>query len=84
MEARQLDSYDKDMVEAKADIKMLQKEVSDIKLTVTKHDVKIEAINKTLNKIEENTIWIKRTIIGAIITGFITGAIAIFYAVLQN
>lgn len=84
MEAQPMNRYEQDMVDAKADIKMLQKEIGDIKLIVNTHDVKIEAINRSLNKIEENTIWIKRTIIGAIVTGLITGAIAIFYAVLQN
>ena len=79
-----MNQYEKEIVEAKSDIKMLQKEVSDLKLQVNTHDVKIEEINRLLNKIEENTTWIKRTIIGALITGFITGAIAIFYAVLQN
>lgn len=45
-------------------------------------------MNEKLNKIDDNTTWIKRTIIGAritaISTGVIGGAIAIFYAVLQN
>ncbi|WP_339149928.1 MULTISPECIES: hemolysin XhlA family protein [unclassified Sutcliffiella] len=79
-----MNRYEQDMVDAKTEIKLLRNEVNDVKLTVAKHDVKIEAINKSINKIEENTTWIKRTIIGAIVTGVITGAIAIFYAVLQN
>ena len=79
-----MNRYEQDMVDARTEIKLLRNEVNDVKLTVAKHDVKIEAINKSINTIEENTVWIKRTIIGAIVTGFITGAIAIFYAVLQN
>ncbi len=45
-------------------------------------------LNEKLGKIEDNTTWIKRTIMGGIIraicTGVIGGAIAIFYTVLQN
>ena len=79
-----MNRYEQDLMEAKSDIKLLQKEMGDMKLTINTHDVKIEAINKSINKIEENTTWIKRTIIGAVVTGFITGAIAIFYVALQQ
>jgi len=45
-------------------------------------------LNEKLNKIDENTTWIKRKISGAIITaiftGVIGGAIAIAYAALQQ
>lgn len=51
-------------------------------------DQQIMTLNEKLNKIEENTTWIKRSITGAIITavctGVIGGAIAIFYTVLQK
>ncbi|WP_250622266.1 hemolysin XhlA family protein, partial [Bacillus subtilis] len=53
-----------------------------------RQDQQIMTLNEKLNKIEENTTWIKRTITGAIITavctGVIGGAIAIFYTVLQK
>ncbi len=45
-------------------------------------------LNEKLNKIDENTTWIKRTITGAIVTaictGVIGGAIAIMYNLLQK
>ncbi|MGO0689059.1 hemolysin XhlA family protein, partial [Bacillus paralicheniformis] len=51
-------------------------------------DQQIISINEKLNKIEENTTWIKRSITGAIITavstGIIGGAIAVFYNLLQK
>lgn len=53
-----------------------------------RQDQQIMTLNEKLNKIEENTTWIKRSITGAIITavctGVIGGAIAIFYTVLQK
>ncbi|MFC0271138.1 hemolysin XhlA family protein [Metabacillus herbersteinensis] len=79
---------EKEIVEMKADIKTLQKEMVEVKSQSIRHDEQINSINKTLDSIEDNTKWIKRAITGAIITaictGFIGGAIAIFYAVLQN
>ncbi|RCK11097.1 phage holin [Bacillus licheniformis] len=56
--------------------------------TTDRHDQQIISINEKLNKIEENTTWIKRSITGAIITavstGIIGGAIAVFYNLLQK
>jgi hypothetical protein len=42
---------------------MLEKGVSDLKTTNTRHDEQITTLNNTLKKIDENTTWIKRTII---------------------
>jgi predicted RNase H-like nuclease (RuvC/YqgF family) len=87
-EAPIMNHYEKDIVEMKSDIKILEKEVSDLKTTTTRHDEQITTLNNTLKKIDDNTTWIKRTIIGAIITaissGVIGGAIAIFYGFIQK
>ncbi|MBO1515063.1 hemolysin XhlA family protein [Metabacillus bambusae] len=74
--------------ELKADVKNLEQRVSTLERTSDRHDQQIINMNEKLNKIDDNTTWIKRTITGAIITaictGVIGGAIAIFYAVLQQ
>ncbi|WZY01587.1 hemolysin XhlA family protein [Bacillus sp. FSL W7-1360] len=79
--------YKDDIVEIKRDIKGLHKDVAELKSKTTVHDERITALNKTLDDIQENTLWIKRTItksiIGAICTGIIGGAIALFYASLN-
>ncbi|WP_078379168.1 hemolysin XhlA family protein [Sutcliffiella halmapala] len=83
-----MNHYDKDIVEMKGDIKTLQKEMVEVKSKGFIHDEQINSINRSLDKIEDNTRWIRRTITGALITaictGIIGGAIAIFYAVLQQ
>lgn len=72
----------------KADQKSLEQRVSTLERTSDRHDQQIISINEKLNKIEENTTWIKRSITGAIITavstGIIGGAIAVFYNLLQR
>ncbi|MCJ2145244.1 hemolysin XhlA family protein [Bacillus sp. B19-2] len=72
----------------KADHKSLEQRVSTLERTSDRHDQQIISINEKLNKIEENTTWIKRSITGAIITavstGIIGGAIAVFYNLLQK
>ncbi|PRO41045.1 hemolysin XhlA family protein [Bacillus sp. LLTC93] len=71
------------------DVNIIQKEISELKNSHTtlaqrvnilergqdKHDQQIISLNNQLNKIEENTTWIKRTITGAMITAVITGVI---------
>jgi predicted RNase H-like nuclease (RuvC/YqgF family) len=88
-----------DIVEMKSDIKLLEKELdshkektslefASLKEKTIRHDEKISSIEKTLETINENTMWIKRKITGAfitaVITGIIGGAIAIFYAALKQ
>ncbi|WP_433958837.1 hemolysin XhlA family protein [Cytobacillus horneckiae] len=86
MEAVGVNTQDKEIAEMKQDIKLLEKDVADLKNKTSVHDEQIRAINKSLDSIEGNTTWIKRAIIGGIITavctGVIGGAIAIFYNVL--
>ncbi len=80
--------FQKEIKEIKADQKTLEKRVSTLERTSERHDQQIISINEKLNKIEENTTWIKRSITGAIITavstGIIGGAIAVFYNLLQK
>ncbi|MPQ26699.1 hemolysin XhlA family protein [Bacillus paralicheniformis] len=87
-EAPELDIFQKEVQEMKADQKSLEQRVSTLERTSDRHDQQIISINEKLNKIEENTTWIKRSITGAIITavstGIIGGAIAVFYNLLQR
>lgn len=84
------------------DVNIIQKDISELKNSHTtleqrvnilergqdKHDQQIISLNNQLNKIEENTTWIKRTITGAIITavctGVIGGVIALAFTFLQK
>lgn len=72
----------------KAELETLKNRVHLVEREQDKQTGKIEFIEKQLNKIEENTTWIKRTITAALITaictGVIGGAIALFYNVLQK
>jgi predicted nucleic acid-binding Zn-ribbon protein len=83
-----MNRYEQDIMEMKQDIKSLESEVGNLKSKTMLHDEQISSINRTLANIDENTTWIKRKITGAIITaiisGVIGGAIAVFYAVLQQ
>ncbi len=81
------DIFQKEITELKSGQKY-SKRVSTLERTSDRHDQQIISINEKLNKIEENTTWIKRSITGAIITavstGIIGGAIAVFYNLLQK
>nr|WGE07624.1 hemolysin XhlA family protein [Bacillus subtilis] len=78
----------KEIMEMKAAQKTIEQRVNVLERVSDRQDQQIMTLNEKLNKIEENTTWIKRTITGAIITaistGVIGGAIAIFYTVLQK
>lgn len=78
----------KEIMEMKAGQKTIEQRVNVLERVSDRQDQQIMTLNEKLNKIEENTTWIKRTITGAIITaistGIIGGAIAIFYTVLQK
>jgi predicted RNase H-like nuclease (RuvC/YqgF family) len=99
VEETEVKILENDIIEMKSDIKLLEKELvshkektslefSTFKEKIIRHDEQISSINKTLETINENTQWIKRKITGAfitaVITGIVGGAIAIFYAVLQQ
>lgn len=86
MEAVGVNAQDKEIAEMKQDIKLLEKDVAELKNKTSIHEEQIKAINKTLDSINDNTTWIKRAVTGSIIaavcTGVLGGAIAIFYNVL--
>lgn len=87
-EVPEVNALQKEMAEFKLEQKSLERRVSSLERSSDRQDQQIMSLNEKLNKIEENTTWIKRTITGAIITaistGIIGGAIAIFYTVLQK
>ncbi len=78
----------KDMVDLKSSQKALEQRVNTLERNYDKHDQQIQSLNNQLNKIEENTTWIKRTITGAMITavisGVIGGVIAVAFTFLQK
>jgi chromosome segregation ATPase len=80
--------YEKEITEIKGDLKNIENRVNNLEKMTTRHDQQIISINEKLNKIDDNTTWIKRTITAAIITSIITGilggAITIFYNVLKG
>lgn len=87
-EVQTMDTMNKELAEIKAEQKLLSSRLSQVERTTDRHDQQILTLNEKLNKIEDNTTWIKRTLTGAIITavctGVIGGAIAIFYTTLQQ
>ncbi|MFP7232042.1 hemolysin XhlA family protein [Bacillus subtilis] len=80
--------FHQDLADMKGEHKALEQRVSALERVSDRQDQQIMTLNEKLNKIEENTTWIKRTITGAIITavctGIIGGAIAIMYNLLQH
>ncbi|MDT9027468.1 hemolysin XhlA family protein [Rossellomorea yichunensis] len=75
--------YGKEITEIKGDLRNIENRVNNLEKITTRQDQQIISINEKLNKIDDNTTWIKRTITRAIITaicsGIIGGAIAIIY-----
>ncbi|MHA6488028.1 hemolysin XhlA family protein [Bacillus vallismortis] len=80
--------FQQDLTDMKGEHKALEQRVSTLERVSDRQDQQIMTLNEKLNKIDENTTWIKRTITGAIITavctGIIGGAIAIMYNLLQH
>ncbi|MBU8577012.1 MULTISPECIES: hemolysin XhlA family protein [Bacillus] len=87
-EVNNLNIIQKDMVDLKSSQKALEQRINTLERNYDKHDQQIQSLNNQLNKIEENTTWIKRTITGAIITAFSTGliggGIALVYTLIQK
>ncbi|CAI6262650.1 Haemolysin XhlA [Bacillus subtilis] len=87
-EVPDMNLLEKEITEIKTEQKTLEQRVSVLERSSDRQDQQIMTLNEKLNKIEENTTWIKRTITGAIITavstGIIGGAIAIMYSLLQH
>ncbi|MCY7919815.1 hemolysin XhlA family protein [Bacillus vallismortis] len=80
--------FQQDLEDIKGEHKALEQRVSVLERVSDRQDQQIMTLNEKLNKIDENTTWIKRTITGAMITavctGIIGGAIAIMYNLLQQ
>lgn len=87
-EVQPVDTIHKKITEMKGKLETLITRVYALERVSERHDQQISTLNDKLSKIEENTTWIKRTIMGGIITAICTrvigGAIAIFYIVLQR
>ncbi|MBU8720554.1 MULTISPECIES: hemolysin XhlA family protein [Bacillus subtilis group] len=87
-EVPDMNIFQQDLADMKGEHKALEQRVSALERVSDRQDQQIMTLNEKLNKIDENTTWIKRTITGAIITavctGIIGGAIAILYNLLQK
>ncbi|WP_242450833.1 hemolysin XhlA family protein [Priestia endophytica] len=73
-----------EITEIKGKLDTFNSRLYQVERSSDRHDQQIISLTDKLNKIEENTTWIKRTITGAIITGFATGAIGILFAALTQ
>ncbi|CAI6224774.1 Defective prophage PBSX putative enzyme [Bacillus subtilis] len=67
--------FQQDLADMKGEHKALEQRVSALERVSDRQDQQIMTLNEKLNKIDENTTWIKRTITGAIITAVCTGII---------
>lgn len=87
-EATNVEQIRQDILELKANDKNQEQRISQLERTTDKHDQQIMAVTEKLSKIDENTTWIKRTIMGAIVTTVtgtvITGVLAIVWNMIQN
>jgi chromosome segregation ATPase len=83
-----METLQKELAEIKSEQKLQSTRINNLERSSDRHDNQIVTLNEKLNKIDENTTWIKRKISGAIITaictGVIGGAITIAYAALQQ
>lgn len=83
-----MDTVQKELTEIKGKIETFGARLYAVERKSDLQDQQIFMLNEKLSKIEDNTTWIKRTIMGGIITaictGVIGGAVAIFYAMLQQ
>lgn len=87
-EVTNVEQIRQDILELKANDKSQEQRISQLERTTDKHDQQIMAVTEKLSKIDENTTWIKRTIMGAIVTTVtgtvITGVLAIVWNMIQN
>jgi chromosome segregation ATPase len=84
MEAPIVNQTEKEIIEIKSDIKSMKKDIEDLKRNDALQDQQIGSIKDTLGEISENTKWIKRAIISAIITTLCTGVIGGSIAIIFN
>jgi len=87
-EVQPMDTFQKEITEIKGKLETYNARLYAVERKSDLQDQQIFMLNEKLNKIDENTTWIKRKISGAIITAIVTGviggAIAIVYAALQQ
>ncbi|AYD80953.1 tail protein [Bacillus phage Ray17] len=87
-EVANVEQIRQDILELKANDRNQEQRISQLERTTDKHDQQIMAVTEKLSKIDENTTWIKRTIMGAIVTTVtgtvITGVLAIVWNMIQN
>lgn len=61
------------------------KDISKVKEKMYIHSVKINQVKTDLQDVKDDTVWLRRTITGAIITAVFTGAISfVFYLIQSN
>lgn len=61
------------------------KDISKVKEKMYIHSVKINQVKTDLHDVKDDTVWLRRTITGAIITAVFTGAISfVFYLIQSN
>lgn len=83
-EAVTMNSTEKEMMEMKNDMKIVKKDIEDLKRKDAVQDQEIGTLKDTLREISENTKWIKRAIITGVITALCTGIIGGSIAIIFN
>jgi hypothetical protein len=74
----------KDIDDLKADSRLMKEDVRRVQDKQLLQDQEIKGIKEDLKEIKDDTKWLRRAIMNAFIVALIGGAVAIFYAVLQN
>jgi hypothetical protein len=74
----------KDIEDLKADSRLMKEDVRRVQDKQLLQDQEIKGIKEDLKEIKDDTKWLRRAIMNAFIVALIGGAVAIFYAVLQN
>jgi hypothetical protein len=74
----------KDIEDLKADSRLMKEDVRRVQDKQLLQDQEIKGIKEDLKEIKDDTKWLRRAIMNAFIVALIGGAVAIFYAVLQQ
>jgi hypothetical protein len=74
----------KDIDDLKADSRLMKEDVRRVQDKQLLQDQEIKGIKEDLKEIKDDTKWLRRAIMNAFIVALIGGAVAIFYAVLQQ
>ena len=70
--------------EAKLEMKNMQNRISALETRTTVNERDIKSVLERLTKIDNNTTWILRLLIGAFATSTIGGVIGLFFWLLQG